>query len=833
MKRKISLLLAVTMILSMFTFGTAFAHSDISVQINGLELPFFDQGPVIRNSRTLVPLRAIFEALGAEVTWDDATKTAIGTLGDTTIKIAIGANEGYVNEQAVALDSGAALINSRTMVPVRFVAESLGAKVDWDNEKRIVLIEKDLGKTKDGIPLDIAKGVKRPVPTEFEKSSEMTAENLLYFEMPETADEKYAKLSGGQVVMTTEDFLNPYQTQGQDSYGGGGYQILEENGETFIRHRCVEVPPNSWELNYRVKLDEDFQKEFEDGDIVLLSAKARLYSGGNIDTKMGKLGVGFYSVSNESPKTYDFTTLNHCGMGTVEYDIGANDGWKNIYCPAVLIREIVDGEKEKSDGSTKPYGGYRVHFVVSSMIQEIDIKDIKVENFGTKYDWDAMPQGGGRYIGSEEDAQWRKDALAKIEQVRKGDIKVVVKDINGNVIPDAQVNIDMFEHEFEFSGFRGHEWNAAKHGYTMLEGIQNIKLESGAVVDDSKGDAEGTAKKARMTYISNFNGVGTTIHKKTLNEDDNKLYDVARKFYDWADAIGMGDSLKGHTLIWDDNNSNLETGYGSIFDGSEENVDKIKQGFIDHIKYMGQKMPYLTDVDVTNEDGGRIINGACVVKKLYPEEVWKPIWVEMYKTAREAFPNSKLYMSDGRQLSGAQKEFQEKFMDWAVENLDFDAWGQHGHLSYTSSPESIMKEYEVFEKYNKPVAITEFDIYCGDDKNYQANLTRDALIAHFSQPLCEKIVVFTVRDFNSKPEGTQAIITHEDFSLKPSGTVYQDLVYNKWWTKENGTTNENGEFSTRGFFGDYTITAKANGKTARCDVHLGKDDPREVVIVIE
>ena len=121
----------------------------------------------------------------------------------------------------------------------------------------------------------------------------------------------------------------------------------------------------------------------------------------------------------------------------------------------------------------------------------------------------------------------------------------------------------------------------------------------------------------------------------------------------------------------------------------------------------------------------------------------------------------------------------------------------------------------------------------GDNKDYQANLTRDALISHFAQPLCEKIVVFTVRDFNSKPEGTQAIITHEDFSLKPSGYVYQDLVYNKWWTRDaKATTGADGKATVRGFYGDYDVTVTHNGvtKTVEAAYHKGYNNTLEIVL---
>ena len=112
----------------------------IKVFIDGKLLDFADTDPTIENSRTLVPMRAIFEALGAEVRWDDASKTVFSTKGNTNISLKIEDNTGYINNAPVKLDAHARIKNSRTIVPLRFVAESFNANVTWDDEERAVFI---------------------------------------------------------------------------------------------------------------------------------------------------------------------------------------------------------------------------------------------------------------------------------------------------------------------------------------------------------------------------------------------------------------------------------------------------------------------------------------------------------------------------------------------------------------------------------------------------------------------------------------------------------------------------------------------------------------------
>ncbi len=117
-------------------------NSGIHVYYNGKRISFhsYAQNPEILDGRTLVPLRSIFEAMGADVEWDGATSTAIAKRGNVEVKITIGASEIYKNGKAIPVDVPAMLLNSRTMVPARVIAEAFGADVDWNGNGRVVLI---------------------------------------------------------------------------------------------------------------------------------------------------------------------------------------------------------------------------------------------------------------------------------------------------------------------------------------------------------------------------------------------------------------------------------------------------------------------------------------------------------------------------------------------------------------------------------------------------------------------------------------------------------------------------------------------------------------------
>lgn len=115
---------------------------EIAITVNGTSLNS-DVPAYIENSRTMVPMRAIFEALSAKVDYDAQTKTVTASKDGISVELVTGAATAKVNGTVKSLDAPVANKDGRTMVPLRFVSESLGAKVDWDGANRIVTITAD------------------------------------------------------------------------------------------------------------------------------------------------------------------------------------------------------------------------------------------------------------------------------------------------------------------------------------------------------------------------------------------------------------------------------------------------------------------------------------------------------------------------------------------------------------------------------------------------------------------------------------------------------------------------------------------------------------------
>ena len=136
MKKTICILLAFLCLFSL----ASFAQSEIAVLLNGQPL-YFDVQPVMESNRVLVPLRAIFEALDSDISWDNETQTVIAS-GNKVIVLQIDSDIAFVNGEKKQLDVPARLVNGRSMVPLRFVGEAVGADVHWDSETLTVSITK-------------------------------------------------------------------------------------------------------------------------------------------------------------------------------------------------------------------------------------------------------------------------------------------------------------------------------------------------------------------------------------------------------------------------------------------------------------------------------------------------------------------------------------------------------------------------------------------------------------------------------------------------------------------------------------------------------------------
>ena len=757
MKKFISALLVVTIIISVFCINMVYADA-INVTINDT-LQSYDVMPVIENGRTLVPMRGIFEALGAQITWDDSTKTVEGVKGDIKVSLQIGNVSAKVNDSGVTLDTPAKIINGRTMVPVRFISEALGCKVDWAADTKTVVIKTEKEKT-----AQLVSTVHRDIPTEFTKSNKL--DDLLYFTYGEFADqeEQYAKVKAkGQVVCTEDEFMDGIKPLYNGSENYGSIEVVDIEGQAFskvLRITTDKVPDKS--AAYQVVTTATPELNPGDGvnplDKYIISFRMRTVSGGNPETGKGKVQVQIQLPVKPWTKAL-----------FQEIEIGSD--WTIVYMP-------FSGVENATSIALRP-GFYK---------QVVELGGIEIINFGPDFNTDTLPRTTNKYPELEEGAQWRKDALDRIENVRKGDFTVIVKDKNGNPVPDAKVEFDMFEHQFQFGVATGPK-----------------------IYND-----ETYAKN----LVKNFNTIGLEHHFKWGPYETDPT--IARRAVSKAYEIGIK-YTRGHPLIWErgvgsDGKTWLTPEYmfsEEVLSNREKILEKCQTHFNNILNDFDKK---ITEWDVVNE----------IVEHNIIRGNDDTLFVDWFKMARDILgPDADLYWND---YYTGDKIFE--FMDRFEElNVDYDGMGVQSHFSNAAiMPTEQIKFYDRIASYGKKIKVTEYTCVIADNK-LQANFTRDHMIAAFAQPEMEGYIMWAFWDGSALEEITP--IYDINWNVKPCGEVYQDLVYNKWWTRDAvSNADSEGKATVRGFYGDYDVTVTANGKTTTQMVafHKGYDNIIEITV---
>ncbi|MFR7510955.1 MAG: copper amine oxidase N-terminal domain-containing protein [Muribaculaceae bacterium] len=135
--KKILSVICLTGIMCVNTFA-----SGIAVYVNNSKVNF-SQPPVVENGATLVPVRGLLEKLGATVDWDKESETVVASLGASTVKMVIGSKTAYVDNKIVPLTVAPKIINGATMIPLRFVSENMGLKVDWNSGSKTIKVTDD------------------------------------------------------------------------------------------------------------------------------------------------------------------------------------------------------------------------------------------------------------------------------------------------------------------------------------------------------------------------------------------------------------------------------------------------------------------------------------------------------------------------------------------------------------------------------------------------------------------------------------------------------------------------------------------------------------------
>lgn len=376
-------------------------------------------------------------------------------------------------------------------------------------------------------------------------------------------------------------------------------------------------------------------------------------------------------------------------------------------------------------------------------------------------------------------AKWREEAFKRIEDIRKGDFNIVVTDTDGNPIEGAEVDIEMFEHEFE--------WGCAVNKNTALN----------------------SDKLSKISSIFNSAVLENDLKWARYEQNPQLSADIIAALSD----AGI-DTVRGHCLIWDrvrkDNDTSVPEDLPGLYDDREAMTERIRA----HINQMLTEVDGIAEWDVLNE--------ACK-NTVMQDKHGKELIAEWFSMAREADPDMKLYYNDYTTSSKifALLNSMEKM------GVDYDGIGIQSHYSSVPDMDDLISFYERLSKYGKEIKITEYDFAC-EDPLLQASFTRDLMILAFSHDAIEGFYLWGF--FGG--EGEKYVGYDKDGNPRPALTQIEDLIYNKWWTEEEGKTDSDGRLSFNGYYGSYNISVTANGTKKIVSLDCFSDSDREIRVVM-
>lgn len=564
--------------------------------------------------------------------------------------------------------------------------------------------------------------------------------------------------NGKGVNIVPDDWDKTFTTEIQDSAGLvvtplSSSDIASAAGSVSkaVRMQTTAVGSSAWSSQVYVKLNPGVKK----GDIVFFGFKMK-----GIESITDKEARGV--LANTRLRVDGKTSVNLNVSGTV------SDEWKQCFMAA---ESPVDSDES----------GGKFVFQLGMAVQTIDIADVFAIDFGQgNVNVSQFPIMKTTYKGMEDDAQWRKDALERIDKIRKADISVKVKDKNGKLIPNAEVTVNQTKHAYGF----GSIVNAIDY-FNFDVKTQTKYLDTLKMI----AERSGFENEMKMNYIA-------------ANAEKIDY------FLKWFKKNGM--DVRGHVLIYGQwSRLTPEQKIAMI-----ENPQLLKDYTLEHIKkYVTLYKGEIYNWDTVNEN---------MTANDFTTILGDEVIDDWFKEAHKADPDAKLTYNDYGALSN-NKIHEDYDYDLCKSLIDrgvpITTIGIQAHMSLIP-PEDILTTLDRFASLGKEIEITEFT-FASDDTEIQAKYTRDFLIAAFSSPATTSIVTWGF--WEGSLYDPKAAMFNKDFSIKPNGKVWMDLIYNKWWTNEKGATDASGNYNTRAFLGDHKVTVNVNGNKSTFDISLDKD----------
>ncbi len=559
--------------------------------------------------------------------------------------------------------------------------------------------------------------------------------------------------SGGAVVIK-DDTLASFRLTSSPGDDAASATAVDVTGAPFSHGRRLETKRDvspAWAVEFRAPLPAAATR----GDVALVHFFARSLAA---DDESGRARLRVVVQKATADYNKDLNT-----------EVSTGREWQEFLLPFKFDHARAAGDAELSFG-------------VGFKRQTIELGGVELLNYGQQVALSALPKTRFTYPGREPDAAWRRAALVRIEQLRKGDFALRVTDAAGAPIAGATVRVEQRRSAFQ--------WGSALQFARLVRDTPENQIYRAKVLELFNAASPENDLKWPM-----WNGERGTVFSQEQSLAALRWLDEHR-FY-----------TRGHVLVW--------PGWKDLPKNVVERRDTPQQKEIPELVLAHIR-------DETTETKG-LIREWDVLNEPYDHHDLMAIFsndlmTAWFRAAAESVPGVPLYLNDYSNhdmVADAEhfQNFSRNVIFLQKAGAPLGGLGLQGHIGANpNAPEHILATLDLLAEFKLPIRFTEFDVDT-DDEQLQADYTRDFLILAFSHPA---VVGIQHWGFWEKAHWRpHAAMLRPDWSEKPNAQVYRDLVLNQWRTNVAGETDADGKFSVRGFHGEYAIFIEKDGRKAQ------------------
>ncbi|MFK7769851.1 MAG: endo-1,4-beta-xylanase [Mariniblastus sp.] len=496
------------------------------------------------------------------------------------------------------------------------------------------------------------------------------------------------------------------------------------------------------------------------------------------------------AVPNGDTMRFEFSLRATQGTNArANFSVQRTDTYANLHSQTIdLTTEWQNFSIDVLADDDFPIDGLQAVFNLGYELQTVQIGGFHWTNEANLFNLDELPEQfpAATYEGRDGTDSWRGTADDRIDSDRKSNVNVSVNDVNGNPLSGAVVSLRQTNHDFKF----------------------------GSAINAYGGKLDANGNETSQKYQALINRLFNTVVFENSLKWPGYSQDAQRAIdgVNWADSNDL--YIRGHNLIWPSRNF-MPTSIWAEYDTRVAN-----DGTASANAWMKTTIETHFD-DVLNQFDGLIPEWDVVNEPYANHDVMDilgdQILLDWFQRVRDFDPTIKLALNDYHIFSsnGANTDHRANFDDWLGQLRDLgllDVIGEQSHYNEANLT-NIETLGQLVTSYNSefaaPIAITEFDVNTKDEQ-LQADYLRDYMTMAFSQSAVEEFLHWGF--WENSHWLPDAALYRSDFSIKPNGQAYEDLVFGSWWTDEQATTRD-GAITTNAFLGEYDVIVEYNGQT--------------------